>query len=83
MIRFLLTNWWIYVPIIAVLLFLTARNNRQIKQVKLQRELESLDPETRQKRIEELKRQSRNRKRSGLAAKYGLSGVLNHILGKK
>lgn len=34
MISFLLTAWWIYIPIIAVLVYLTWQNNRKVKTLK-------------------------------------------------
>ncbi|MCA9308749.1 DUF87 domain-containing protein, partial [Candidatus Saccharibacteria bacterium] len=34
MISFLLTAWWIYIPIIAILVYLTWQNNRKVKSLK-------------------------------------------------
>lgn len=31
MIEFLATHWWIWIPIIAILLFLTSQNNKKLK----------------------------------------------------
>lgn len=81
MIEFLLTNWWIYVPIVAVLLFLTFRNNQKIKRIKLERELRSLDSVARQHRLNQLRR--RPNKIDSVASKYGLRGILGYIFPKK
>jgi hypothetical protein len=81
MISFLLTNWWIYVPIVAFLVFLTYRNNQKIKNIKKERELRKLTPEERQKRLKELKRKSTAF--DSTIEKYGLRGVLSHIFPKK
>lgn len=81
MIEFLLTSWWIYIPIVAILLFLTFRNNQKIKNITLERELRGLDPEARQKKLEEIRRQPK--KTDSIASKYGLRGILNHVFPKK
>lgn len=81
MITFLLTNWWIYVPIVVTLLFLTFRNNQKIKGIKLDHELRSLNPEARAKKLEELRSQTNKLERT--ASKYGLRGILSHIFPKK
>lgn len=81
MIETLLTNWWIYVPLAGTLLFLTYRNNQRIKGIKLDRELRSLDPIEREKRLYELK--SQPKKFKSVSSKYGLSGVLGHIFPKR
>lgn len=81
MISFLLTNWWIYIPIVGVLLFFTVRNNQKIKNIKLERELRGLDLAARAQRLAELRRQPK--KIDSVASKYGLRGILSHIFPRK
>jgi len=81
MFEFLLTSWWIYVPIVAILVFLTFRNNQKIKRIKLERELQSLDPEERINKVQEFKR--KQSKFDKTLSKYGVRGALDHIFPKK
>lgn len=81
MISFLLTNWWIYIPIIFLLLFLTARNNQRIKYIKQTRSLQGLTPEERQKKLDEIKNNPSGFDK--LTAKVGLKGILTYIFPKK
>lgn len=81
MIEFLLTSWWIYVPIVTVLLFFTFRNNQKIKHIKLKRELRSLSPEEQAIRLQELRR--KQSKFDKQLSKYGVRGILDHIFPKK
>lgn len=82
MIRFLLTNWWIYIPIVAILLFLTHKNNQRIQLLRREKALKELPPEERQNaRLTTLKRAPGKFDR--LFAKLGLRGILDHIFPKK
>jgi hypothetical protein len=81
MIEFLLTNWWIYIPIILVLVFLTVRNNQKVKYIKQERALRELDPVARQQKIAELKKNPS--KLDTFASKFGLKGILTYIFPKK
>ena len=81
MISFLLTSWWLYIPIVLLLVFLTYRNNQKIKRIKKERELRQLSPDDRQRRLDELKRKSTAF--DSTIAKYGLRGILSHIFPKK
>lgn len=82
MIKFLLTNWWIYIPIITVLLFLTAIYNQQIERLARERKLQQLSPEERQAALmTELKRKPG--KFEKLTQKLGLRGILGHIFPKR
>lgn len=81
MISFLLTSWWLYIPIVLILIFLTHRNNQKIKRIKTERELRQLAPEERQRRLDELKRKSTIF--DSIIAKFGLRGILSHIFPKK
>ena len=82
MIKFLLTNWWIYIPIIAVLGFLTFRNNQKIKYIKRDKEIRALPPEERQRALQaELRRKPS--KFESFTSKYGLRGILSHIFPKR
>jgi hypothetical protein len=81
MIRFILTSWWLYIPLAGILLFLTFRNNQKIKGIKLDRELRSLSPAEREKRLHEIRTQPKKLK--SVSSKYGLSGILGHIFPKK
>lgn len=74
MVEFFLTNWWIYIPIILVLLFLIARNNQRIRYVKQERALKETDPAIRQKKLDELKQKP---------SKSGLRGIMTYIFPKK
>ena len=82
MIQFLLTTWWIYIPIIAILVFLTVRNNQKIKYAKHDNELRKLPPNQRQQVI-----QGKFKRRPGMfesfTKKYGLRGILDHIFPKR
>lgn len=77
MIRFLLTSWWFYIPIIAVLIFLTRRNNQKIKEIKASR-TDSVDNAA---PAHKPKKQSARVKKA--ANKLGLSGAASHIRHKK
>lgn len=81
MISFLLTNWWIYLPIVGFLVFLTYRNNQKIKNIKKERELRKLSPEERQVRIDEIKRKPTAIDHR--IEKLGLRGIFSHIFPKK
>ena len=82
MLEFLLTSWWIYVPIVVVvLLFFTFRNNQKIKHIKLERELRTLSPEDQAVRLQEFRR--KQSKFDKLLSKYGVRGIFDHIFPKK
>lgn len=81
MIEFILTSWWIYLPVAVVLLFLTYRNNQKIKRIKRDRELQALPPDERQMRVQQLKRKSSVLDR--ILSKYGVRGIFDHIFPKK
>lgn len=81
MIEFLLTSWWIYVPIVLILGFLTIRNNKKIKHIKRMHEINSLPPEERQRKLLEF-RNTQN-KFDKLLAKYGLKDAFDHIFPKR
>ncbi len=81
MIEFLLTSWWIYVPIVGVLLFLTHRNNQKIKHIKRERELRSLSPEQQAEKLQAFRRKQSRLDR--LLSKYGVRGILAHVFPKK
>ncbi len=81
MIEFILTSWWIYLPVAVVLLFLTYRNNQKIKRIKRDRELQALPPDERQMRVQQLKRKSSVFDR--ILSKYGVRGIFDHIFPKK
>lgn len=81
MIEFLLTNWWIYVPIIIVLLFLIMRNNQKIQYIKQQRALQETDPETRQRKLEALKRKPTRLDKA--SSRLGVRGIITYIFPKK
>lgn len=69
MIEFLLTKWWLYLPIIALLLFFTWSTNRKLESRGLAKQTKL-----------GAKRQSFLRK---LGAKLGLSGLINYIFPPK
>jgi hypothetical protein len=81
-IKFLLTNWWIYIPIVAILLFLTYTSNQQLKNLKRQRELQALPPEQRQAALQTVLKRDEGRFER-FFAKLGLRGILSHIFTKK
>lgn len=81
MIVFLLTNWWIYIPIILMLLFLIMRNNQKIQYIKRGRAIREADPIRRQQMLEDLKRKPS--KFDKTASRYGLKGITTHIFPKK
>lgn len=81
MIEFLLTNWWIYIPIAGTLLFLTFRNNQEIHRRKRENALRTMsldelvkDPDLNQRKKSKFEK---------LLKKLGLSGLFGHILRKK
>lgn len=81
MIEFILTNWWIYIPIILVLLFLIAKNNQKIKYAQQQKVLQETDPLKKQQKLKELKRSPS--KLDKLTSKIGIKGILTYIFPKR
>lgn len=82
MINFLLTNWWIYIPIIAILLFLTAVNNQKIQQLSREKKLRELPPQQRQDALlTDLKRKPS--KFEATTKKLGLRGIFSYIFPKR
>ena len=81
MIKFLLTAWWIYIPIILILLFLTARNNQKIKYIKQEKALRASNLHEQKKKLVEFKQNPSVLDK--LTAKLGLKGILTYIFPKK
>ena len=81
MIRFLLTSWWLYIPIIGVLVFLTRRNNQKIKQIKAHQadtQQHSIHPPqpTAAGSVASHHKRSKSAKTAG---KLGLTGAIKYI----
>ncbi|MFO0970757.1 MAG: hypothetical protein U0520_00185 [Candidatus Saccharimonadales bacterium] len=72
MLKFLLTSWWLYIPIIGVLLYLTRRNNQKIKAIKAQRTERGGHSFHKQASV----KSTRIKKAAG---KLGLSGAASHL----
>lgn len=81
MIKFFLTNWWIYIPIILVLAVLTAKNNQKVRYLKQERALRETDPNKRREKLAELKKNQSTFDK--LTSKIGLKGILTYIFPKK
>ena len=81
MIKFLLTHWWIYIPIVGTLLFLTFRNNQEIHRIKREKALRTMSPDELAKHPELLERKPSKIER--FLKRVGLSGIFGHILRKK
>lgn len=81
MISFLLTSWWLYIPIAFILVFFTYRNNQKIKNIKKERELRQLSSAERNKRLSELKRKPTAFDTK--IEKFGLRGIFSYIFPKK
>ena len=83
MISFLLTNWWIYIPIIVILLFLTHRNKQKINQIK---SLHDQSPQNAHNPIPEnppgyshTSATASSARLTRLAGRLGLKGAVTHI----
>jgi hypothetical protein len=74
-IKFLLTSWWLYIPIIGILLYLTRRNNQKIKEIKILRE-QHHQPNVQAAASLHPQKFTRIRRAAG---KLGLSGAINHL----
>jgi hypothetical protein len=82
MIRFLLTSWWLYIPIAGILLFLTFRNNTEIRRIKRENALRTMSPDERVIINPELTERKKS-KFERLAKKLGLRGIFSHVFRKK
>jgi hypothetical protein len=69
MLEFISRNWWVWIPVIAILLYLTRKNNQELKRRSNVASINS--------------KKSKNGPLRKLAAKLGLSGVFNYIFPKR
>ena len=81
MVKFLLTHWWIYIPIAAILLFLTFQNNQEIHRRKRENALRTMKADELAKNPE--LNQRKKSKFEIFLKRAGLSGIFGHILRKK
>lgn len=79
MLRFILTSWWFYVPIIAVLFYLTRRNNKKIEEIKAKRTQENIHDSTISKQSSPKPKHVNSAKVKKVAGKLGLSGASSHL----
>ncbi len=76
MIEFISSHWWIWIPIIAILMYLTRQNNKKLR-------ARGLAPQKTQSKYSEQLSQKKTSAVRKLASKLGLSGLLNYILPRK
>lgn len=81
MIAFLLSNWWIYIPIAGILLFLTFRNNQEIQRIKRERALKNMSAEELAENPELTQR--KKSKFEFVIKKLGLRGIFGYLFRKK
>lgn len=77
MIAFLLTSWWLYVPIIIVLVLLTRRNNQKIASIMQAHDPQSVQTKSKRKASRAPKKQSAQLKK--VSGKLGLTGAAKHL----
>ena len=76
MLASLLTSWWFYIPIIAVLVFLTRRNNQKILQIKA---TQNQHTDTVKSTPKPKKPRKQSAKLTKLTGKLGLQGASKHL----
>lgn len=81
MIRFLLTSWWLYIPIAGILLFLTFKNNTEIRRIKREHALRTMNSDELANNPDLTERKKSKFER--LVKKLGLRGVFSHVFRKK
>ena len=81
MIEFLLTSWWLSIPVAGILLFLTFRNNTEIRRIKRERALRTMSADELADNPELTERKKSKFER--LIKKLGLRGIFSHVFRKK
>jgi len=81
MIKFLLTSWWLSIPVAGILLFLTFRNNTEIRRIKRERALRTMSADELADNPELTERKKSKFER--LIKKLGLRGIFSHVFRKK
>jgi len=72
MLRFLLTSWWFYIPVVGLLLYLTRRNNQKIQRIQT-------DQPQAEPRVKKTRTHTQSAKLAKVSGKLGLKGASSHI----